>query len=92
VWISACIVGDDVVLEVQDNGVGLPTDDTAVLLEPFFSTKGRGSGMGLALVHRVVSDHGGSLELESVEPSGARVRIILNGARLATPAVGSDSP
>ena len=58
------VADDDVILEVQDTGVGLPTEDTEVLLEPFYSTKGRGSGMGLALVHRVITDHGGSLELE----------------------------
>ena len=83
VLISARGEDDDVILVVEDTGVGLPTEDSAVLLEPFFSTKGRGSGMGLAMVHRVVTDHGGSLELESLEPAGARVRIVLAGARLA---------
>jgi len=86
VSISARVADDDVILEVQDTGVGLPTEDTDVLLEPFYSTKGRGSGMGLALVHRVVTDHGGSLELKSLEPHGARVRIVLTGARLPAPA------
>ncbi len=84
VLISARGEDDDVILVVEDTGVGLPTEDSAVLLEPFFSTKGRGSGMGLAMVHRVVTDHGGSLELESLEPAGARVRIVLAGARLVT--------
>jgi two-component system, NtrC family, nitrogen regulation sensor histidine kinase NtrY len=86
VSISARVADDDVIFEVQDTGVGLPTEDTDVLLEPFYSTKGRGSGMGLALVHRVVTDHGGSLELKSLEPAGARVRIVLTGARLPAPA------
>jgi two-component system nitrogen regulation sensor histidine kinase NtrY len=85
VSLSARGVGHDVILEVEDTGVGLPTEDTDVLLAPFFSTKGRGSGMGLALVHRVVTDHGGSLELENLKPAGARVRIVLTGARLSTP-------
>jgi len=85
VLLSARGAAGDVILAVEDTGVGLPTEDTAVLLEPFFSTKGRGSGMGLALVHRVVTDHGGSLELESLNPSGARVRIVLTGARLSAP-------
>jgi two-component system nitrogen regulation sensor histidine kinase NtrY len=70
----------DVVIEVEDTGVGLPTEDTETLVEPFFSTKGRGSGVGLALVHRVVSDHGGTLELHSLEEGGARVRIVLDNA------------
>jgi two-component system nitrogen regulation sensor histidine kinase NtrY len=68
---------DDVILEVADSGVGLPTEDTETLVQPFFSTKGRGSGMGLALVHRIVTDHGGTLELENRQPTGALVRITL---------------
>ncbi|MCK5375459.1 MAG: ATP-binding protein, partial [Acidobacteria bacterium] len=72
--------GEDVVIEVADTGVGLPTEDTDTLVEPFYSTKGRGSGMGLALVHRIVTDHGGDLEMEALSPTGTRVRIVLRGA------------
>ncbi len=80
--IAAHVNGDDVIIDVEDTGVGLPTEDTETLLEPFFSTKGRGSGMGLALVHRVVSDHGGTLELKSLDEGGTRVRIVLENALL----------
>ncbi len=69
--------GSDVIVEVTDSGGGFPTDDTDTLVQPFYSTKGRGSGMGLALVHRIVTDHGGSLEFENRLPEGARVRITL---------------
>jgi two-component system nitrogen regulation sensor histidine kinase NtrY len=78
--IAARVEGEDVVIEVEDTGVGLPIEDTETLVEPFFSTKGRGSGMGLALVHRIVTDHGGVLELESLSSGGTRVRIVLRGA------------
>jgi two-component system nitrogen regulation sensor histidine kinase NtrY len=78
--IAAYLRDRDVVIEVEDTGVGLPTEDTETLVEPFFSTKGRGSGVGLALVHRIVSDHGGTLELRSLEEGGARVRIVLDNA------------
>lgn len=81
--IAAYVRERDVVIEVEDTGVGLPTEDTETLVEPFFSTKGRGSGIGLALVHRIVSDHGGSLELRSLEEGGARVRIVLDKALVA---------
>jgi two-component system nitrogen regulation sensor histidine kinase NtrY len=81
--IAARAEGEDVVIEVEDDGVGLPTEDTETLVEPFYSTKGRGSGMGLAMVHRIVTDHGGGLELESLESGGARVRIILKDAVVA---------
>jgi two-component system nitrogen regulation sensor histidine kinase NtrY len=78
--ITASVKEQDVVIEVVDTGVGLPTEDTETLVEPFFSTKGRGSGVGLALVHRIVSDHGGSLELGSLDEGGTRVRIMLESA------------
>jgi len=72
---------DDIVIEVTDTGVGLPTENVELLLQPFYSTKGRGSGMGLALVHRIVSDHGGTLALENRAPVGAVARILLPNAR-----------
>ena len=80
IGIAAYVRDQDVVIEVEDTGVGLPTEDTETLVEPFFSTKGRGSGVGLALVHRIISDHGGTLELQSLEEGGARVRIVLDNA------------
>jgi two-component system nitrogen regulation sensor histidine kinase NtrY len=84
--IAAYVRNRDVVIEVEDTGVGLPTEDTETLVEPFFSTKGRGSGVGLALVHRIVTDHGGTLELRSLEEGGARVRILLDNALVTTEA------
>jgi two-component system nitrogen regulation sensor histidine kinase NtrY len=72
--------GADLILEVADSGPGLPTEDAGRLLQPFFSTKGRGSGMGLALVHRIITDHGGLLELANRETGGAVARITLAGA------------
>lgn len=72
--------GADLVFEVEDTGRGLPVADPETLLLPFYSTKGRGSGMGLALVHRVVTDHGGSLQISDRPHRGARVRIALPGA------------
>jgi two-component system nitrogen regulation sensor histidine kinase NtrY len=82
--ISASADGTDVVVEVEDTGVGLPTEDTDTLVEPFFSTKGRGSGVGLALVHRIVSDHGGTLELRSLDRGGTQVRIVLANALVSS--------
>ena len=78
--IAARVRNEDVVIEVEDTGIGLPTEDTETLFEPFFSTKGRGPGMGLALVHHIVSGHGGSLDLQTLDEGGTRVRIVLENA------------
>ena len=67
--------GDEALIVVADEGVGLPVDDPELLFQPFFSTKGRGSGVGLAVVQRVISDHGGTVRLE---PNGLRgVRAVI---------------
>lgn len=52
------------VIEVEDNGPGLPDVD-APIFDPFFSTKPTGTGLGLSIVHRVVTDHGGTIDVES---------------------------
>jgi len=55
--------GDDVLIDVIDNGVGLPKVARARLLEPYVTTREKGTGLGLAIVGRVLEDHGGRLEL-----------------------------
>jgi two-component system sensor histidine kinase PilS (NtrC family) len=55
-------------LSVTDTGHGIAAHDLGQLFEPFFSTKPEGNGLGLALVHRVVRDHGGTVDVQS-EPS-----------------------
>jgi len=77
ITISVRLDGEGVILEVADSGTGLPSEDMETLVQPLYSTKGRGSGMGLALVHRIVADHGGVLEFENRTGAGALVRITL---------------
>jgi two-component system, NtrC family, nitrogen regulation sensor histidine kinase NtrY len=60
--IAAC-EGDDIVIDVIDNGIGLPKVSRARLLEPYVTTREKGTGLGLAIVGRVLEDHGGKIEL-----------------------------
>ena len=54
---------DFIVIDVIDNGIGLPKTSRARLLEPYVTTREKGTGLGLAIVGRVLEDHGGRIEL-----------------------------
>jgi len=56
--------GEDVLIDVVDNGIGLPKVSRARLLEPYVTTRAKGTGLGLAIVGRVLEDHGGRIELK----------------------------
>ena len=66
--------GKDVVIDVIDNGIGLPKENRARLLEPYVTTREKGTGLGLAIVGRILEEHGGRLELRdaSEKIAGAR--------------------
>ena len=70
-------MADAVVLEVEDNGGGIPEEVRTRLLEPFFSTKEQGTGLGLPIAARIVAQHGGELEFESQPGHGAIFRVLL---------------
>ncbi len=72
---------DDVVFVVEDEGPGLPVEDPELLFQPFFSTKGRGWGVGLALVQRIASDHGGTVRLEPGRERGVRAVVRIPGVQ-----------
>jgi len=75
---DACIqwrvsaVDDDVVIEFQDNGPGIPEDIREQIFEPFFTTRGNGTGLGLAVVRAVLVAHRGDIELDADFQDGAR--------------------
>jgi two-component system NtrC family sensor kinase len=71
--------GDEVILEVADDGCGIPVEILPRIFDPFFTTKpvGQGTGLGLAISHGIIVDHGGRIEVESTPGRGSRFRVIL---------------
>jgi two-component system, NtrC family, nitrogen regulation sensor histidine kinase NtrY len=69
--------GDEVQVTVRDNGPGFPVEDRDRLLEPYVTTRKNGVGLGLAIVSRIVEDHGGRIWLgdNDLVANGARVDI-----------------
>ncbi len=70
-------IGDVLIVEVTDTGRGMSAEEIAGAFEPYFSTKETGLGLGLALTHKIVSDHGGSISLESEPEHGTTARVVL---------------
>jgi len=78
--VTAAQEDDDIIIDVIDNGIGLPKESRARLLEPYVTTREKGTGLGLAIVGRVLEDHGGKIELNdasNIRPGqrGAWVRL-----------------
>ncbi|MEO8796358.1 MAG: ATP-binding protein [Polyangiaceae bacterium] len=68
---------DAIVIDVHDTGKGIPQDAIGRVFEPFFTTRASGTGLGLALVRRIVEAHDGTVRAASDPRSGARFTIIL---------------
>ena len=84
--VTAFSENGQIVIDVVDNGIGLPTTNRSRLLEPYVTTREKGTGLGLAIVGKVLEDHGGGIELgdaSSMRPGqrGAwmRLRFAISG-------------
>jgi signal transduction histidine kinase len=80
---------DAVVLEVADQGPGIPIDQRENIFHPFFTTKESGTGLGLALVHQMVVEHGGEITVDSELGLGTVFRVRLPTTRAMAPATGA---
>ena len=69
-------------VEVSDTGVGIPPENIAKIFEPFFTTKevGQGTGLGLAVCYGILTEHGGSLDVQSAPEVGTTFTITLPAA------------
>ncbi len=72
--------GAPVVIEVADTGKGIPKEIRPEIFKPFFTTKHKGSGLGLTIVRKIVEAHGGRIDLESEVGRGTTFRLELPGA------------
>jgi two-component system sensor histidine kinase PilS (NtrC family) len=68
---------ESVVLEVSDEGVGIPAEELDAIFQPFRGTFTKGTGLGLAIVHRIVSDYGGEIQVSSTPGHGTMVSVKL---------------
>jgi len=89
--------GSDVVIDVIDNGIGLPQENRSRLLEPYVTTREKGTGLGLAIVGRIIEEHGGSIELRDAADKipgqrGAWVRVRFAAAGHGDAAAGGQQP
>lgn len=79
--VSATVDDGTIVIEVVDNGCGLPKEGRQRLIEPYMTTREKGTGLGLAIVKKIMEDHGGRLELHDApsdfhDGRGALVRLV----------------
>ncbi|HET9787013.1 MAG TPA: ATP-binding protein, partial [Pyrinomonadaceae bacterium] len=81
--VSARHEGEKVLVEVSDTGVGIAPENIAKIFEPFFTTKevGRGTGLGLAVCYGILTEHGGSLDVQSTPGVGTTFTITLPVAK-----------
>jgi signal transduction histidine kinase len=71
-------------ITIRDNGEGIRSEDIPHVFDPFFSTKDYGTGLGLSVVHGIIQEHGGQIEVESELKKGTAFHILLPLVRFET--------
>ncbi|MGH7340783.1 MAG: sensor histidine kinase, partial [Candidatus Rokuibacteriota bacterium] len=77
--------GATAVVEVKDNGVGMTAEQRDKIFLPFFTTKPTGTGLGMAIVKKIMDLHGGEIEIDSTPDEGTTIRLVIPRAALAAP-------
>jgi signal transduction histidine kinase len=73
---------DGLLITIRDTGEGIKAEDLAHVFDPFFTTKDYGTGLGLSVVHGIIQEHGGQIEVESELLKGTAFQILLPLVRL----------
>jgi len=86
-----------IIVDIMDNGKGLPKKERQKLLEPYMTMREKGTGLGLAIVRKIVEEHSGQMELldapaEFYHGRGAMIRLIFPAGAAADPAAGEGRP
>jgi CheY-like chemotaxis protein len=85
-------LGRYVEIEIEDHGCGIPEENLEKIFDPYFSTKEKGTGLGLATAYSIVHRHGGRLTVESTAGVGSTFRIYLRATERVTEAVEAPPP
>ena len=67
----------DAVIEIEDNGCGIKEEDVSRIFDPFFTTRPAGTGLGLSITKRIIEEHSGKIEVESIWGKGTKFKIYL---------------
>jgi signal transduction histidine kinase len=92
--VSRAGIGGEVIVEIADNGPGIPADSIEKIFEPFFSKRAGGTGLGLAIARQMVENHGGLIEVDSQLGKGTtfRIRLPRRHARAGVAGPGAKAP
>jgi len=89
VIIAARREGDEALLEVRDDGPGVPPSARERVFDPYYTTREEGTGLGLAIVKKVVLEHGGTISCDEAKEGGAAFRVRLPLDRSSAPTEGA---
>ncbi len=77
VVLSARMEGSHILIEVRDHGHGVAAEHLGKVFEPFFTAKGNGAGLGLAIAHQIVTQHQGTMSARKNEDQGMTFSVLL---------------
>jgi nitrogen fixation/metabolism regulation signal transduction histidine kinase len=78
VRVGTSYIGDRVCVEVEDNGIGMDEETSSLAFDPLFTTRARGTGLGLAVVRKILQEHGAVVDLNSAVDNGTKISFAIH--------------